>query len=131
MRKEFNSPRVVPGWNLENVDRGSFNNDNCGKCREGNSWFGYKSSGDRVASISTTLSGCGEGKIDFGECSGGCGTFQLYPTIVGLNGKEIGRADPGQLSKILIFEFQDGDILELGSSGTIRFNSFTVLSCCF
>ena len=125
MPKEFNSPRVVPGWNLEKVNRGSFNNDIRGKCREGNSWFGYKSSG--VALISTTLSGCGEGKIDFGEC----GTYQIYPTLVGLNGKEIGRADPGQLNKILIFEFQDGDLLELQSSGTIRFNSFTILSCCF
>ena len=123
MSKEFNSPRVVPGWNLEEIDRGSFNNDNFGKCREGNSWFGFKSSYGSF-SISTTLSGCGKAKIDFGSCT-------FYEPLVGLNGKVIGRADADQLYKIIIFDFQDGDNLELAGQGKIRFNSFTVLSCCF
>ena len=123
----------VPGWNLDNVDSGSFINENYGSCGDGNSWFGYLSVGG-IGSINTTLRGCGVAKLDFGECSkyGGPSAFIL----VNLNGKEIGRATRGQLSKTIEFNFKDGDILELKEgkdysvSSFIRFNNFTVISCC-
>ena len=116
----------VPGWNLDNVDRGSVANDNWGSCREGNSWYGYNDVGK--GSINTTLRGCGVAKLDFGQC-----LYSGDSTQVNLNGKEIGRAND-QLSKTIEFNFKDGDILELKQSNFgfsfIRFNSFTVISCC-
>jgi len=125
----------VPGWNLDNVDRGSVANHNWGSCRDDNSWFGRYGTlwlvVSGVGSINTTLRGCGVAKLDFGECFG---YFDVDDsTQVNLNGKEIGRATSGQLSKTIEFNFKDGDILELkqGSGGsTIRFNGFTVISCC-
>ena len=130
--------KYVPGWNLGNIDHGSINIDQSfylKKCHFGNSWFGYNSAGI-PSSISTRLSGCGVGKLDFGEfgeCWGGSANSSV---IVYLNGIEIGRAMFFQKSKTIVFNFKEGDILELkertsgGLSGFIRFNSFTVISCC-
>ena len=117
----------VPGWNLDNVNKGSVINENLGSCREGNSWYGWFCCDGR-GSINTTLRGCGVAKLDFGQCWGESG----YSTQVNLNGKEIGRATGLQLSKTIEFNFKDGDILELkeGNYGIIRFNSFSVISCC-
>ena len=117
----------VPGWNLDNVDAGSVKNENWGSCRDDNSWYGSNKYG--IGSINTKLRGCGVAKLDFGECSDWRGTF----TQVDLNGKEIDRATIGQLSKTIEFNFKDGDILELKEGNifsAIRFNSFTVISCC-
>ena len=119
----------VPGWNLDNINGGTVTNLNYGRCRDGNSWYGWLS-GIGEGSINTTLRGCGVAKLDFGECSYGDSGSS---TQVNLNGKEIGRASGIQPSKIVEFNFKDGDILELkeGFSGDfIRFNSFTVISCC-
>ena len=68
------------------------------------------------------------GTLDFGECSG----YYRSSTQVNLNGVEIGMATRGQLSKTINVEFKNGDILELKELeyGVIRFNSFTVVSCC-
>ena len=68
------------------------------------------------------------GILDFGECSG----YYLSSTQVNLNEVEIGMAYAGY-SKTIEINFQDGDILELKeghSYSYIRFNSFTVISCC-
>ena len=90
----------------------------------------------KIGSISTRLSGCGVGKLDFGEfgeCWGGSASSSV---IVYLNGIEIGRAMSLQDSKTIVFNFKEGAIMELkeGTSGhdssLIRFNSFTVISCC-
>ena len=118
----------VPGWNLDNVNRGSVIKETHENCRDGNCWYGFLS-GYRIGSISTTLRGCGVAKLDFGECAG---YYTDDSTKVYLNGKEIGRAGD-QLSKTIEFNFKDGDILELKEGddhGIIRFNSFTVISCC-
>ena len=120
----------VPGWNLINVEGGSVVNASYWRCHDGNSWYGFRYDGG-ICSIDTTLRRCGVAKLDFGECSkyGGPSAFIL----VNLNGKEIGRATRGQLSKTIEFNFKDGDILELKESrinSYIRFNSFTVISCC-
>ena len=119
----------VPGWNLDNVDRGSVINKKYGSCHDGNSWWGYLNGYGR-GSINTTLRGCGVAKLDFGECAG---NLAREFTQVNLNGKEIGRATGLQRSKTIEFNFKDGDILELkeGSDySAIRFNSFTAISCC-
>ena len=89
-----------------------------------NSWYGYFLGG--VGSLSTTLNGCGVAKLDFGQCCG----CKLTSTIVNLNGIEIGRTT--QLTQTIQINFSDGDILELKHevNGYIRFNSFTILSCC-
>ena len=70
-------------------------------------------------------------KLDFGECWGEY--FSESSTQVNLNGNEIGLASWYELSKTIDFNFKDGDILELKeghSYSYIRFNSFTVISCC-
>ena len=118
----------VPGWNLDNVDSGSVINENWGSCRDDNSWYGFLTGGRR-GSINTTLRGCGVAKLDFGEC----GPYSGSSTQVHLNGKEISRATGDQLSKTIEFNFKDGEILELKEGdccNAIRFNSFTVISCC-
>ena len=68
------------------------------------------------------------GTLDFGECSG----YYHSSTHVNLNGVEIGMAFAGH-SKTIEINFQDGDILELKegpSQGRIKFNGFTINSCC-
>ena len=121
----------VTGWNLDNIEYGSVTNEDFGSCRDGNSWWGYKTHASRysVGSINTTLSGCGMAKLDFGECNDESG----HSTNVNLNGIEIGVATSGQLSKTIDVNFKDGDILELKQKNygsLIRFNSFTVMICC-
>ena len=68
------------------------------------------------------------GTLDFGECS----KYYHSSTQVNLNGVEIGMAFAGY-SKTIEINFQDGDILELKegpSQGRIKFNGFTISSCC-
>ena len=68
-------------------------------------------------------------KLDFGECWGHSASY----IPVHLNGVEIGRAASNQLSKTINVDFKNGDNLELkdlNGYGWIRFNSFTVISCC-
>ena len=126
--------KYVPGWNLDNIDHGSIKNQTHKNCRSGNSWYGWNGGTSiKFGSISTRLSGCGMGKLDFGECWGASVNSSV---IVNLNGIEIGRAMSLQDSKTIVFNFKEGDIMELkeGTSGhdssLIRFNSFTVISCC-
>ena len=119
----------VPGWNLDNVDQGSVKNDTWKHCGNSYDWYGYLS-GRRRGSINTTLRGCGVAKLDFGECAG---NLAREFTQVNLNGKEIGRATRRQPSKTIDFRFKDGDIFELKEGhyySFIRFNNFTVISCC-
>ena len=125
--------KYVPGWNLDNINQGSITLHNHKNCRSGNSWYGWNGDPMKIGSISTRLSGCGVGKLDFGQCYGGSADSSV---IVNLNGIEIGRAMSLQDSKTIVFNFKEGDIMELkeGTSGhdssLIRFNSFTVISCC-
>ena len=124
----------VPGWNLDNINQGSITLHNHKNCRSGNSWYGWNGGTSiKFGSISTRLSGCGVGKLDFGEfgeCWGGSANSSV---IVYLNGIEIGRAMSNQKSITIVFNFKEGDLLQLregASGGFIRFNSFTVISCC-
>ena len=125
----------VPGWNLESVMSGSFlNTVNYTSCFINNNWWGWGSNlsitnGNETSSIYTTLSGCGVGKLEFGNCSAFYGPG--IKVKVHLNGNEIGMAARGE-KKTIGFNFKNGDILKLTGyeQGVIQFNSFTILSCC-
>ena len=92
----------------------------------GPSWHGFKST--KIWSIKTTLNGCGIARLDFGNCYQHGGQTKVY-----LNGNEIGIANANELSKKIEFNFNDGDTLMLKGHelGTIRFNDFSVIGCCF
>ena len=67
---------------------------------------------------------CGKARLTFGNCN-----LQDY-VVAKLNGKEIGRANPYQ-SKTIIFDFKDGDILELTDTGIsiIVLDELNIISC--
>ena len=119
----------MDGWTID-VDSGSVLGQRHGKCRDDNSWYGYNYY--NKGSIKTTLHGCGKAEIDFGDCWGRLSNWRDPYTQVNLNGNEIGRAYGGDLSKKIQFDFKEGDILELleRDRAMIRFNNFTILSCC-
>ena len=78
---------------------------------------------------------CGKARLTFGNCN-----VQDY-VFAKLNGKEIGRADPyccngakktsPYQSKTIIFDFKDGDILELIDTGVsiIVLDELNIISC--
>ena len=79
---------------------------------------------------------CGKARLTFGNCN-----VQDY-VFAKLNGKEIGRANPyccngakaptsPYQSKTIIFDFKDGDILELIDTGVsiIVLNALNIISC--
>ena len=67
---------------------------------------------------------CGKARLTFGNC------FAQDYVVAELNGKEIGRANPYQ-SKTIIFDFKDGDILELTDIGLsmIVLDELYIISC--
>ena len=121
------SSKNVDGWTID-VNYGSVSGLRYGKCRDDKIWYGYNW-GLSVGSIKTTLHGCGKAELDFGECSN---SPNSHYTQITLNGNEIGRANVGELSKKIQFDFKEGDVLELHDRGyaMIIFNNFTILSCC-
>ena len=79
---------------------------------------------------------CGKARLTFGNCN-----VQGY-VLAKLNGKEIGRANPyccngakaptsPYQSKTIIFDFKDGDILELIDTGVsiIVLDELNIISC--
>ena len=132
------STKYAPGWNLDNINHINPGSKYHRRCPGRNSWYGWSDvdhsdTVGAIGSISTKLSGCGVAKLDFGECYASNSAAFVK---VNLNRAEIGRATSGQISKTIEFGFKDGDILELAegndskNSSLIRFNSFTVISCC-
>ena len=116
----------VNGWTID-VSRGSFTNSTgCPKAEEDDSWYGFDVY--NKGSIETTLHGCGRARLDFGSCSDG---YSFGETNIYLNEKIISKATAGELSKEIEFDFNEGDILKLEEwSSTLKFNNFTILSCC-
>ena len=140
------SSLMVDGWTLD-VDCGTafppVGNPPCESsagfnafaCIGSNFWFGLTHTIGNVASIKTTLNGCGRARLDYGNCQNQFGADSGMDSVhVMLNGNEISSAaNNGQeLSKTIEFDFTNGDILELNEDGpsAIRFNSMTILSCC-
>ena len=78
---------------------------------------------------------CGKARLTFGNCN-----VQDY-VLAKLNGKEIGRGNPYSFigakktspyqSKTIIFDFKDGDILELTDTGVsiIALDDLKIISC--
>ena len=92
------------------------------QCGNGKKWFGLFE--DEVGLINTTLSGCGNATLDFGNCyeEGSVAAFK--------NGKELGRVD-GLKNKKIFFEFFDGDSIEIRGYGlsVILLNNFIQDPC--
>ena len=104
------------------------------KCTGNDFWFGLKHGSSNLASIKTTLKGCGKAMLDYGNCYSCTGPCPVQYVHVTLNGNEISKAAYNglELSKTVDFDFKDGDILELYEAGksAIKFNGFTIIKCC-
>jgi hypothetical protein len=69
-------------------------------------WYGW--SGRNAAGVlSRTLEGSGKYTLDFGNCWNG-GNVNVY-----LNNVKIGSAPPSTMSKVITFDYVDGDILQI------------------
>ena len=133
------SSTTVDGWTLDVTHGTAFGGTTNGdfhlfKCNGNDFWFGLKTSGTNLASIKTSLQGCGKARLDYGNCYD-CFSCQNFDYVhVTLNGNEISKAaNNGQeLSKTIEFDFTNGDILELNEDGpsAIRINGLTILTCC-
>ena len=95
------------------------------QCGNGKVWYGF-GSGGQEGSMTTRLSGCGHAILDFGNCW----DRRTYKVEVYLNEKRISRANGSTPSKIVGFDFTDGDILKLKEDGAIiKFNKLTIINC--
>ena len=86
-------------------------------------WYGYEDY-SAIGSITTTLSGTGRAKLNFGNCytSGNVKVF--------LDNTEIATVSGDEKSKTVEFDYNDGNELKLTEDfAIIVFNSFEVLSC--
>ena len=106
-------------WSVE-----EWENDNPGvaaKCRRGTNWFGW-SGHAVVGTVSATLQGNGEATLDFGNCWD-TGEVNVY-----LNHNQVASAQKNTPSKIVSFNFHDGDKLKLrddGGNSVIAINEIT------
>ena len=133
---------VRNGWNFIGIDisaqqqNGGIENCVLSKML----WYGFcnhsKAPNHCSGTIKTTLRMCGKARLTFGNCN-----VQDY-VLAKLNGKEIGRANPyccngakaptsPYQSKTIIFDFKDGDILELTDTGVsiIVLDELNIISC--
>ena len=107
-----NDLKNVSGWKVDIIS-GQYNHHVWGtehwaqkrnyyeRCGSGKKWFGWKTS-PQVGSINTILFGCGNAKLDFGNC------YDFGEVVAYKNGKEIGMANASE-NKTIAFEFFDGD----------------------
>ena len=98
------------GWNLELETWQNNHGGVAAKCRRGTNWFGWSAHAD-VGTVSATLQGNGEATLDFGNCWDK-GEVKVY-----LNDWEVASAQENTPSKIVSFNFNDGDILKLIDGG--------------
>ena len=98
------------GWNLDVLNWQANKAHVAAKCKRGQNWFGWSYMGD-VGTVSTTLQGSGEIRLDFGNCWSS-GVVKVY-----LNSREVANADRNTPSKIVSFSFKDGDLLEMKDTG--------------
>ena len=96
-------------------------------CHSDGIWYGLGKAG-AVGTISTVLRENGRAKLDFGNCWIEPNTDDAV--IVYLNDKEIASASKETPSKIIEFDFKDGDVLKLEEvNNVIIFNDFEILYC--
>ena len=94
-------------------------------CQNWYGWIGYPEASGNVGSISTTLSGSGRARLDFGNCHD-TGTVKAF-----LDGQEIGSADALMPNKVVEFNFIPGSKLSISEHGEtiIQFNSLEIIDC--
>ena len=89
-------------------------------------WYGWSPKGSLTeGSITTTFSGSGRARLDFGNCN--------FKGIVKafLDGQEIGSADALIPHKVVEFNFNPGSVLRMSEygKGVIQFNNLEIISC--
>ena len=123
----------VPGWTVD-VHTGQHDYHVWGKedwairgkyferCGQGKKWYGWKGL-DNVGSINTTLIGCGNATLDFGNC--GEGNVTVYK-----NGELLSDAGIWK-NNTITFDFFDGDSIDIKEygSGIILLNNFVQNPC--
>ena len=109
----------IPNWTVDCSSRGK----NWGSC---STWYCLKS-GNAMGAIATVFHVRGRAKLDYGQCYDKVGRI----VRVFLNGVEISSAKGHVPSKIVSFDFNEGDILKITehSSAVLGFNKFEVIEC--
>ena len=94
-------------------------------CQNWYGWIGYPEASGNVGSISTTLSGSGRARLDFGNCHD-TGTVKAF-----LDGQEIGSADALIPHKVVEFNFNPGSVLRISEYdvAVIQFNNLEIIDC--
>ena len=123
----------VPGWKVDveyvqlsdveyaQLSEHASDKDYFRNCGKGEKWFGY--GGYSGGSINTTLFGCGNATLDFGNC------LDRGEVLAFLNGKELGSVN-GLKNKTIDFGYLDGDSIEIRENGgIILLNSFVQDPC--
>ena len=119
------SSKHVDGWNIDMdlITKTAFLHDLC-KDLGGPKDFWAGCCGGEI--ISTTLYGCGHGKLNIGNCW----RSDRHPVHVYLDGKLIGEVSKNTNSKVFNFGFIEGSVLKINSNGGIlKFNNFEVTDC--
>ena len=124
----------IPGWNVDvhtgQHDHHIWGHENWAKsnryferCGHGKKWYGWKGL-DNVGKINTTLFGCGNATLDFGNCSNN-GYVVAYK-----NGQELATVRHFRNTSVT-FEFSDLDLIDIREfkSGIILFNNFVQNPC--
>ena len=97
------------------------NEENLSDCGKGKRWFGYNY--DSGGSVNTTLFGCGNASLNFGNC------YESGKVLAYLNGIELGSVT-GLKNKTIDFGFMDGDSIEIQENGgIILLNNFVQNPC--
>ena len=120
----LNATIYIPEWTVD-CDLGVWNSDTySNRC---SNWYGYGSgnNGVDIGSISSTFSGSGRAKLDFGNCFFLEGTVYAY-----LDGNEIASASKETPSVTVEFDFNVGSILMITEAiGIIQLNSLDITQC--
>ena len=121
----LNATIYIPEWTVD-CDRGVWNSDTYSNiCIN---WYGYGSgnNGVDIGSISSTFSGSGRAKLDFGNCFFLEGTVYAY-----LDGNEIASASKETPNVKVEFGFNDESILKITEVdvGVIQLNSLIINQC--
>ena len=116
----FTGQHDFHNWGHEDWAKGNRYFERCG---HGKKWYGWKGL-DNVGSINTTLFGCGNATLDFGNCSNK-GSVVAYK-----NGEELATVRHLRNTSVT-FEFSDLDLIDIREfkSGIILFNNFVQNPC--
>ena len=111
----------IPYWTVDCPNNNKSYEERCSTV----TWYCFKGG---EGEISTVLHGRGRAKLDYGQCNG---NHNGYIVKVLLNGVEISSAKGHVPSKIVSFDFNEGDILKITEfpDAVLGFNKFEVIEC--